>query len=125
MRVYLHYIRSLRKNSKASIFFWKKKKEKVTEENQQMGSIPCAAVSILCKSFIESIVLYMDQHKKQLDTYMDIKSNKEGELELLLDPPNIDLLHVHRYAIEQMFIIGLQSVAEEYPLEIELAIDRK
>lgn len=97
--------------------------KKVTRK-ESMGSVPCAAVSVLCKSFIESIALYATQRKETVETFMKVCAPKEGSLEVELVVPENDLLHVHRFAIEQMLIIGIQTVAKEYPFDIKLRIGK-
>lgn len=103
-------------------------KKHVTLPNKTMGgigSIACASVSVLCRSFIETIAVCSIHKKEKIENHILINANKEGSLKVELLTPQTEPMHVHRYAIEQMLIVGLQVVAQEYPHDIKLNIENK
>lgn len=97
-------------------------KKQDDEEKSNIGNIPCASISILCKSFVDSILLYASQRKQDPKEHVEFDAKEKGRLSVELQTPSNDPMHVHRYAIEQLLIVGIQAVAKEYPNDVKLSI---
>lgn len=98
-------------------------KQHDTQTLTNTGNIPCASISILCKSFVDSIVLYAMQKNEDIKKFMTVEAKEKGSLTIQLIEPTSDPMHVYRYAIEQMLIIGIQAVAKEYKDDVSLQIE--